>query len=142
MWSALATVVTIIAGGAGMVWVARINARSNSRTATTPPYDKLAARVSELEDRDEEHSKVSSMLRTQLDVVIRDRDALVRYVTELSAWFHGGQKPPAPTMPVTLQDHLAPDAFEHARITSRTTTTTTQYSDNRNTPRHDDESGE
>lgn len=98
-------------------------ARSN---ATATPYDSLANRVSTLEAKDQEKSQIITRLRDHLEVVIRDRDALVSYIKQLSAWVSSGAKPPAPTVPTHLHDLLDPLVFDVAHITEITTTTTTQ----------------
>ena len=107
--------------------VASRNASTSSTAAITAPYRELVDRVVSLEDRDEQKSKSLATLRDRLEVVIRDRDQIVSYVRELSTWMQGGRKPPAPTMPAFLAQHLDPSAFEVAHITERTTTTTTTY---------------
>jgi hypothetical protein len=107
--------------------IASRNASATATSAITAPYRDLVARVVALEDRDEEKSRTLARLRDHLEVVIRDRDQLVSYIRELSAWMHGGQRPPAPTMPAFLAQHLDPSAFDVAHITERVTTTTTTY---------------
>lgn len=116
----------LVAGVSGfaMVWVSRMNTRGASKAATIPPYEKLAERVSKLEDSDEEKSQIIGTLKNHLAVVIHDRDSLVAYVKQWSSWFTGGAQPPPPPVPSHLRDLLDPEAWEVAHVTQHTTTTT------------------
>jgi hypothetical protein len=119
-------VTAVVTGSLGFA-VARLNADTTRASAITAPYGELAKRVGDLERADEEKSRVLARLRDHLEVVIRDRDALVAYVKALSTWVAAGALPPAPPIPTHLHDLLDPAAFDIAHITERTTTTTTTY---------------
>ena len=110
--------------GLSMVLVSRVNTRGASRTATIAPYDKLADRVTRLEDSDEEKARIIDTLKSHLAVVIHDRDSLVAYVKQWSTWFASGGHPPPPPVPSHLRDLLDPGDWEVAHITEHTTTTT------------------
>ena len=123
--------------GLSMVLVSRMNTRGASRTATIAPYDKLAERVSRLEDSDEEKAQIIATLKNHLAVVISDRDSLVAYVKQWSSWFAAGGHPPPPPVPSHLRDLLDPGDWEVAHITEHTTTTTRYTSP---ATSHDDDS--
>ena len=125
------TVLTVIGGivsaaitGWVMLAVASRNATSTQRNAITAPYGELARRVTDLEKSDEEKARHLAHLRDRLEIVIRDRDALVAYVKQLGAWIAAGAKPPAPPVPTHLHDLLDVAGFELAHIVETTTTTT------------------
>ena len=107
-----------------MLAVATRNSRAQASTSITAPYEALASRVETLEDKDEEKSRIIARLRDHLEVVIRDRDNLVGYIRQLSAWVSAGARPPAPPVPAHLYELLDPEAFEVARVVETTTTTT------------------
>lgn len=112
MSESLITVVggVLVAGisGAVAVMVSRLNTRGASKNATIPPYDRLADRVSRLEESDEEKGRIIDALKERLAMVIGDRDALVVYVRQLATWAAGGAKPPPPSVPLHLRDLIDP----------------------------------
>jgi hypothetical protein len=120
----LGSVLVASVTGLSMVLVSRVNTRGASKTATVAPYDKLADRVSKLEDSDQRKSEKITTLQNHLAVVISDRDSLVAYVKQWSSWFTGGAHPPPPPVPSHLRDLLDPADWEVAHITEHTTTTT------------------
>lgn len=131
LFTVLGGVVMALITGVVTWAVARTNAKSTEHNVTTPPYEKLAQRVTNLEDSDwkkgeklQEQDEVISILRRHLAVVVSDRDSLVAYVRQWNAWFMAGAQPPPPPVPTHLRDLLDPDAWDVARITERTTTTT------------------
>lgn len=129
--STLATViggiVVAFVGGMFSLAIAKLTNRTNATIPTVAPYEALARRVGDLEKADEEKGRVIGTLRGHLQVVINDRDTVVSYVRSLVIWFQGGQKPPAPTMPTILAQHLDPGSFDVARVTEVTRSTTTRY---------------
>ena len=125
MSAAIVPIVTALITAAGMWLVQRVASSATARDAITAPYRDLVDRVTQLEDRDEEKSRIMARLRDHLEVVIRDRDNLVSYIKALSAWVAAGAKPPAPPVPTHLHDLLDPSAFDVAQVTEITTTTTT-----------------
>lgn len=121
MSDALYTVIgTVIASGvAGLVAVvvARTNRKATKETAVLPPYEALAARVSDLETEAMRNKKQSAqdardnaksiqLLKDQMLELAADRDQLVEYITEWFRWYHAGRVPPPPPVPLHLRDQL------------------------------------
>ena len=111
---ALAGTIAVAVGGV-------ITARGSRKAS---PYDSLAERVLKLEtqhdedvlQREKDRVAISSLER-RLSVVIEDRDALVRYFSQLRDWVAVGAPPPAPPVPSHLHK-VIPDwtpADEDAR---------------------------
>ena len=125
--TALGAVVVAGISGSVAVVVSRVNTRGAGKAATIPPYEKLADRVSKLEDSDEEKGRIIATLKDRLALVISDRDALVAYVKHLAMWAAGGAEPPVPPVPAHLRDLLDPDTWDVARVTTTTTTYVTPH---------------
>lgn len=86
--------------GIGGAWITARGPRKAS------PYEALAARVVDLEQQRGSDLAVIGDLQRTVDVVIDDRDALVRYVVLFREWVALGAKPPAPPVPQHLRDFL------------------------------------
>lgn len=109
------------------IMVAKTNANATKESATIPPYDKLADRLSKLEEKDEEKDEIIERLKDRMIILINDRDSLVAYLRQLWTWASSGAPPPPPPVPAHLRDIFDPDEWDVARITQRTTTTTRTY---------------
>lgn len=106
----------IVSGGVSIA-VAKTNKSATTETATLPPYEALAQRVSILETeatRNREQSKREAdenarqilMLKGHMVEIGEDRDQLVEYITEWFRWYHAGRMPPPPPVPMHLRDQL------------------------------------
>lgn len=108
----------IVSGGVSYA-VAKTNAKATQTTATLPPYEQLAKRVSDLERADEDKGRIIDQLKGRLTMVITDRDSLVAYVKDWARWAMAGAAPPPPAMPTHLRDLFDPDEWEATEVTMR-----------------------